>query len=388
MKAVAFGGLLLTCVAASAFAATQAEFDTEFRQAMAQAAAGQSDHAIKRLTQLAAQTRAPRIRLELGRLLLRVGRNAEALELFRQIYLDPATPQTVKRNILPFIEEAELRIVRIRYGARIVSDTNPSKVGEGGTVYFNGIPLEYQPPASKKLAYGLEPWFSAEKLWQNGLLTKFNASARLFQDKDLTSGFLNVAVGKSIKAVPGLFVQASIGGELVRDASYLMPSIETWKRFAVSPRAGLGLGGQFGYMVSQNADISGPFYRAYVFGDWTFSRNATVFARLSAETLDSKNDYYDYVSAKADLGVVVSVASLEMTPKVSWKQTHFPQYNLFWGRKRQDVTVRAELTLASDRIEWKGIRPEISAFYEQRNSNVDIYDYDQVGGFVNFRKLF
>lgn len=181
---------------------------------------------------------APRIKLELARLLLRTGDNAGALALFRQVYLEKATPQKVRRNILPFIEQAELRVLRIRYGARIITDSNPSKVGEGGTVYFNGIPLEYQPPARKEVSYGIEPWFSAEKLWQNGYLTKLQLSARLFEDDDLRAGHLQLAVGKQITILPGLFVQANLDTGIARPNSYVLPTIESWKRFRLSDTAG------------------------------------------------------------------------------------------------------------------------------------------------------
>ncbi|MGX5723284.1 surface lipoprotein assembly modifier [Shinella zoogloeoides] len=380
--------LLLTCVAANAFAATQAEVDVEFKRAMFEASKGHSASAIKRLNHLKNQTNAPRIRLELARLLMRSGAYSEALDIFRQIYLEPETPQIVKRNILPFIEEAELRVLRIRYGARMATDSNPSKVGEGGTVYFNGIPLEYQPPAQKKVSYGIEPWFSAEKLWNNGYLTKFNASARLFKEDTLRSGTVQVAVAKQVPAVPGLFVQAALESEVVKDGSYVLPNVESWKRFRLSDRAGVGLGGQVGYMFSENKDVSGPFYRGYVFGDWTFSPNATVFSRLSAETLDSRNDFYHYFSTKAEVGFNIDIASVQLVPKISWKQTRFTQTNPLWGVKRKDVTVRPELTLSSEVVEWNGIRPEVSVFYEWRESNIDIYKYDQIGGYVNFKKLF
>lgn len=381
-------GLFLACVAATAFAASQAEVDAQFRLAMNQAERGQREDAIRRLRQLATLTDAPRIRLELARLLLRSGNSADALELFRHVYLAPGTPQSVKRNILPFMEEAELRVLRVRYGARIVSDSNPSRVGEGGTVYFNGIPLEYQPPARKKTSYGVEPWFSAERLWDNGYLTKISGSLRLFEDKDLRSGAYQVAVGRKIPSVPGLFIQASVEGEVNHGASYVLPNLEAWKRFRLSERAGVGLGGQVGYMVSENDPVSGPFYRGYVFGDWTFSRNATVFTRFSVETLDSRNDFYDYVSTKLDFGFDLTVAGVDITPKVSWKQTYFPQHNAFWNLKREDVTIRPELRFSSEQVEWNGIRPEISVFYEWRTSNVEIYKYDQFGGYLNLKRLF
>ncbi|RVO15622.1 DUF560 domain-containing protein, partial [Sinorhizobium meliloti] len=350
--------------------------------------AGRPDSAIRSLRLLVTETAAPRIKLELARLLLRTGDNAGALALFRQVYLEKATPQKVRRNILPFIEQAELRVLRIRYGARIITDSNPSKVGEGGTVYFNGIPLEYQPPARKEVSYGIEPWFSAEKLWQNGYLTKLQLSARLFEDDDLRAGHLQLAVGKQITILPGLFVQANLDTGIARPNSYVLPTIESWKRFRLSDTAGAGLGGQAGYMFSREADVSGPFRRAYVFGDWTFQPNATVFGKLSAETLNSRNDYYSYVSTKVDFGINFSVADIQLTPQVSWKQTRFAEYSPFWGNRRRDATVRPEIALSAERLEWNGIRPEVSVFYEKRSSNVGIYDYDQFGGYVNLRKLF
>jgi len=381
-------GLLLASVATSAVAATPAEIEADFRQAMIEAHDGRPDAAIQRLRALASETGAPRIRLELGLLLLRAGDSAGALTLFRQVYLEADTPQTVRRNILPLIEEAELRVLRIRYGARIITDSNPSQVSEGGTIYFNGVPLEYQPPARKQTAYGIEPWFSAEKLWQNGYLTKFNASARLFEEDDLRRGRFQIAAGRRIAAVPGLFVQASVDTEIANHGSYVLPSIESWKRFRLSDTAGVGLGGQVGYMVSQEADVSGPFCRGYVFGDWTFQSNATVFGRLSAETLDSRNDFYDYVSTRVDFGFNLDIADVDVTPQVSWKQTRFIEYSPFWGNHRKDTTIRPEVTVSSGQLEWNGIRPEVSVFYEWRSSNVEIYEYDQLGGYVNLRKLF
>lgn len=381
-------GLLLAGLATNVLAATPAEIDAEFKLAIADAREGRLDAAIKRLRHLASETQAPRIKLELGVLLLRTGDNSDALTLLRQVYQEKNTPQKVRRNMLPFIEEAELRVMRIRYGARIVTDSNPSKVVEGGTIYFNGIPLEYQPPARKKTAYGIEPWFSAEKLWQSGYLTKFNAAARLFEDEDLRTGRFQLAAARRLAAIPGLFVQASLDAEIAKHASYMLPSLETWKRFRLSDTAGVGLGGQAGYMFSQEADISGPFYRGYVFGDWTFQPNATLFGKLSGEMLDSHNDFYSHVSTKVDFGVNLTLANLQMTPQLSFKQTQFAEFNPFWGNRRKDKTIRPEVAFSSEKIEWKGIRPEVSVFYEWRKSNIDIYEYDQIGGYVNLRKLF
>jgi len=381
----------LSCaLAASAAhaAVDQEKVDALFRAGLAAAHAGRHEIAIRDFRQILGDVSTPRLKLELARSLYLTGRFREALALFREVYEAPGTPQAVRRNILPFMEEAELRILRVRFGARVVTDTNPSKVADGGTIYFNGIPLEYQPPARRRTSYGLEPWFSVEKLWQNGLLTKFYGSTRIFENSDLDTGHIQAAVAKEMSFAPGLFLQAAVDTEISKDNSYVLPSIEVWKRFRLSDRAGVGIGGQIGYMKSEIDVASGGFYRPYVFGDWTVMPNATLFATLSAEYLDSRNDFYTYVSPKANVGATLSFSGLDVTPQLTVTRTNFKEYDVFWGLKRQDTIWRPAIAVSWDGMEWNGIRPELNIFYEKRDSNVGIYKYSQIGGFINLTQVF
>lgn len=380
--------LVLSCVAAHAAAPDQYDADDLFKAGLAAAMEGRHHQAIDKYQALLRSLQAPRIKLELARSLFAVGQYEKSLALFRSIYEEPGTPQMVKRNILPFMEEAELRVIRIRYGVRAITDSNPSRVAEGGTTFFNGIPLEFQPPAPKEISYGIEPWLSVEKLWQNGFLTKLYSSARLFQNEDLMAGRFQFAVAKQIPAVPGLFLQTNIDGEINKDNSYSLPSIEAWKRFKLTDTSGIGLGGQIGYMVSKNDDVSGEFYRTYAFGDWTFLPNATVFAKLAVEHLNSRNDYYTYTAPKVDFGMAFRAGKFDVTPQLTLTHTKFTQYDAFWGLNRRDFTVRPALTIFHDRFEWKGIKPGLSLFYEKRNSNVIINKYNQFGGSINISRLY
>lgn len=389
MKAVlAAVAAVLACSSAQASTVDPNRADTLFKSGLSAAEAGRHDEAIANFRYLLREVPTPRIKLELARSLYLMGEYREALYLFKEVYLDPETPQTVKRNILPYMEAAELRILRIRYGARVVTDSNPSKVAEGGTIFFNGVPLEYAPPAQKKVSYGVEPWLSVEKLWANGMLTKFYGSSRLFENEDLISGRFQFAVGKQVQQFPGLFIQTAIDTGVSKDNSYILPSVETWKRFKLSENAGFGIGGQAGYMIVENEAVSGGFYRPYVFGDWTFLPNATVFGRLSVEHLNSRNDFYTYVAPEVNFGAILSVSGFELIPQITVTRTTFSQYDAFWGLKRKDTTIRPEITVSHDRLQWNGLKPHLNVFYEERDSNVDIYDYDQMGGFVSFRKLF
>lgn len=385
--------LILACVQTQAAAIDSNEAEALFLSAAEASQDGRHDEAIATLRLLLEATPAPRVKLELARLLYVKGEYSEALGHFTDVYRAPETPQTVKRNILPYMEAAELRVMRVRYGARIVTDSNPSRVGDGGTIFFNGIPFEYEPPTPKEASYGVEPWFSVERLWENGMLTKFYSSARLFEDEDLISGRFQAAVGRQATQIPGLFVQMAIDAEINKDNSYVLPSVEAWKRFKLGGNAGFGLGGQIGYMFAENGDISGSYYRPYVFADWTLLPNATVFGRVSAEHLNSRNDFYTYFAPKGSIGVAMKAGGFEVVPQVTLTETMFSEYNPAWLAKRNDLTVRPEITFSHESIQWNGIKPQFNVFYEERQSNVRmgnvaIYDYDQFGGFVSFQRPF
>ena len=383
--------VVATCAiaaSASASAVDQKKVDDLFRSAMVSARGGNHAAAIPTFRHLLSGVSSPRIKLELARSLLAVGEYKEAYRLFRDVYEAPGTPMTVKRNILPFLEEAELRTLRVRYGVRVITDSNPSRVGEGGTVYFNGIPMEYKVPAPKEVAYGIEPWVAVEKLWDNGLLTKIHSSARLFEDTDLMAGRSQFSVARNISSVPGMFVQVNFDTEVNNENSFVLPSVETWKRYIISDAADVGIGGQIGYMFAENSDVSGAYYRPYAFGSWTFLPNATAFANVSAEHLDSRNPYYSYTTPKLEMGLRYRAGQMEVTPHLRVSKTMFSEFDAFWGVRRKDTLIRPTLTVSHDSFEWNGFKPELSLFYEERNSNVDIYDYDQTGAFLNIRRLY
>jgi hypothetical protein len=380
--------LVSSCMQAAATAPDPGDVDARFKAALAQASAGRHEAAAAEFADLFQETGAPRIRLELARSLHLSGRHREALYLFREAVRDPSTPAAVRRNVLPFMEAAELRLVRIRYGIRATTDTNPGKFADGGTVYFNGVPFEYQPPGPSSTAYGIEPWVSVEKLWENGLLTRAYGSARLFEDSDLMTGQYQFAVGREVGVVPGLFVQAALAGEQGKVAGYDLLSLETWKRFRLSDSATFGIGAQVGYMHFRNDAVSGGYYRPYVFADWAVGSRTLAFATLSVEHLDARNDYYTYVAPRATIGAELRAGGLSLTPQLTVTHTAFQQFDAFWGTRREDLTLRPAISVAHDSFVWMGLRPELTVFHERRDSNVAIYDYDQWGGFVSLRNAF
>ncbi|WP_018633515.1 surface lipoprotein assembly modifier [Neomegalonema perideroedes] len=381
--------LLSLSSGAPARALAPEEVEARFLAGLEALSEGRPEEAAEILGALPPEAVTPRIKLERARALLFAGRHGEALRLFREVSGAPETPQSVKRNILPYLEAAELRSLRLRYGARLTTDSNPSKVSEGGTIFFNGVPLEYQPPAEKKTVYGVEPWVSLEKLWESDLLTKLHASASLFEDSDLTSARADLAIGRELSFAPGVFLQASLAGEWARnEGSFLLPSVEIWRRFRISEHARLGFGGQIGYLSAERAEISGGFYRGYVMGDWSLGPHATLFAQASLERRDSRDGFFAYTAPRLELGLSFEAGGFDVTPRLSATLTRYDEPHLLIGAPRRDATWRPMLTLAHERLAWGGFQPELTLFYERRESNLGIEEYDQFGGFLNLRRVY
>ncbi|MCT7375002.1 surface lipoprotein assembly modifier [Chelativorans salis] len=382
----AFAICLVFSTVANAERLAPEEADAIFMESLSAAQAGRHDIAIRNYRHLLRAVPTARIKLELARSYFSVGKFKQALALFREVYDAPGTPKTVKRNILPFIEEAELHILRVRFGARIVSDSNPARAPSGGTIFFNGIPLEYEPSSPREFAHGFEPWISVEKLWDNGLLTKFNGSARLFEHDELNVLRGRFSVGRMLPSK--LFVEASLDAELNEDSPFMRPTLGAWRRFTLSSTSRIGVGGDIGYTFSEDHDRSGQFYRPYLFGDWTFRPNATFFWNASLEHQNALNDYYSYDKPSTTVGLDVKFGGWNVSPNLSASWTRFTEYDPFWRLNRKDVTVRPSFSVSHDRLEWKGIKPEFTIFHEGRDSNVDIYDYHQTGGFISLRRAY
>lgn len=382
----AFAICLVFSTVANAEKLAPEKADAIFKASLTAAQAGRHDIAIHNYRQLLRALPTARIKLELARSYFSIGEFQQALAIFREVYDQPRTPKAVKRNILPFIEEAELRIMRIRFGARIVSDSNPAQAPSGGTIFFNGRPFEYEPSTPQEFAHGIEPWVSVEKLWDNGLLTKFNGSARLFERDELNVLRGRFSVGRMLPS--GLFVEANLDSELNEYSPFLRPTIGGWRRFTLSSTSRIGVGGDLGYTFSEDHDRSGQFYRPYVFGDWSFRPNATFFWNASLEHQNAINDYYSYYRPRTTVGVDVKLGGWDVSPSVSVSWTRFTDYDAFWRLKRKDTTLRTSFSFSHDSFEWKRIKPEFTVFHERRDSNVEIYDYRQTGGFISLRRAY
>lgn len=380
-------GIALFALLASNALADPAVSQVAFGRAMEAAALGDWETAVGELAALDQADPTPRVKLELARAYLASGQPGKAYRLFRRVHDDPATPPEVKRNILPFMERAEVMSFRFRWGVRLATDSNPSRVSDGATVYFNGIPFEYRPPERRKRAVGAEPWLTAEKMLEGGALAKGRLSARMFREDGLSSLTGHASFAAPLAGVDGAFVQVALDGRTGGGQAYAMPSVEGWRRFGVGEAVEFGAGGQVGYMSSSTEGASGPYWRPYAFVSAAVG-GSVAFARVSMDRLDASNPYFSHVTPKVEAGMSARYGGLDVTPRIEVARARFDEVDWFWGVRRKDLTVRPSVSLSHDAVSWKGFKPELDVFYETRSSSVPINGYTQFGTTVSLVRKF
>ncbi|HZO04307.1 MAG TPA: hypothetical protein VFB93_24235, partial [Burkholderiales bacterium] len=118
-------------------------------------------------------TQTPRVKLELARTLFAQAKYAEAKALFKDVSVQPETPWRVRDNIALFVREIEERAGYLKFGATVVSDSNPGNLARQKEFAIGD--LQVTPVDARKrltgLRYSAQGWKPFEPIGSAGYLT-------------------------------------------------------------------------------------------------------------------------------------------------------------------------------------------------------------------------
>jgi hypothetical protein len=361
----------------------------DFDLALRLEASGQLPQAITVLARLERRTDAPRVKLELARMLFHAGEYRDARSMFGKVYRQPL-PYPVRRRINLYLDDIDQRIGYLRPTVGLLIDENPDRQPKSGIYEVLGAPLLYTNTAER--AY-------VAKWRLDGLLPLARRDHRQWQIRATADGFnsdrkgVDQAAGEVSLRRAQLDQRAHLamgwrGSDAVglkADAAFveyqrlLTPAPNRqWTLFAgleVNRLAGLDLDGE-------TARVSVSYAR-------DLGSNTTLQLGGGSSVSSIEDPRWPSVTVSSQAALVRSMPrrNLTMVAAAGIAGASFEGKDLFFGKERQDMSANLQLAAYRGQPVF-GFFPGIVVSQEARRSNIAFFDYDRFGVSMDFRRRF
>jgi hypothetical protein len=388
--ALAAALLLAQPVAAQAPAADPPDLQRAFASAMRAEADGQMAQAIEMLTALEAQTAAPRVKLELARMLFQAGEHRRARAMFAKVYRQDL-PYPVRRRVNLFLDDLDQRLGYVRPSLGIRIDDNPTQQPGSGTYRIFGSPFEFTKSARPEASLtwrmdALAPLAErAGRQWQlraeaDGLTSRGKGSDHVGGEVSLRLAELehrsHAAIGWRVSESGGLEANAAF----VEYQRRITPS----RKSQLTVVADLELN-----RLSGGVRLSGRTARLTV--DFARDLGPDTTARLGGGgSLTSIGDpQWPKLTAFGQAVLIRSLPkrNLSLVAGAGLAITRFEGPDLFFGLEREDRSISLQLAAYLARPVL-GFFPGLVLSRDVRRSNIRFFDYDRTGASMDFRRRF
>jgi hypothetical protein len=368
-------------------AASPADSERRFEEAMGWIAAGQSSAAVPILRRLYRETKAPRVRLELARALMLSGESALARQVFVEAYEDDPPPQ-VKSMILNFIDQIDQRDGKLTMSVSISKYGNPLHQPSSYGIDFGGFVLQLATDPKTRNVVGTGYGVRYEK----SLPAQFDFVAGFFfQDlynKALDQTSLDLSVGKTLTSMP---IQLRIGVQSfdMKQQSFRLPYASTAYRVALSQRLAIIPKIQIGYwgaragegLSGSNIQISAPI--VYAFDPAT---TLSVGPRVEVHNAKFREQAYRTATFNLDFSTRTRFINLNVTayPRLS----DFDATDPVWGKRRSDHGFYFAAQVSSDKMRYGGFLPQVGFYCDINRSNITFFSQSDCNFNGNLQKIF
>ena len=330
-----------------------------------------------------------RVRLDLGLAYFNAGEDGSAAYHFRQALGAEDLPPAARARALAFLDLIRRRKTWSVTGSlSLAPDTNINNATSARLVELFGLPAQLSEDARETSGIGLNANIGGGYEARISPDLRFRTSAslqtRTYGESQFNDRTLSLRAGPRF-----LFERFDLRPELTARGREL--GGDTYSR-------SVGLGLSSDWLVAPAWRLSGSvgaeriFYETFLgdgttyaatlglshaFGQATLLRADTSFRREAVEReAYSWREYVVALSASRELpeGFVVTAG-----PSYRWRAYGAPLLSLS-REPREDETLAARITVSNRHIELFGFMPEITVRYEERDSNVSLYDYDRVVG--------
>jgi len=330
-----------------------------------------------------------RVRLDLALAYFNAGEDGSAAHHFRQALGAEDLPPAARARALAFLDLIRRRKTWSVTGSlALAPDTNINNATSARSVELFGLPAQLSEDARETSGIGLNAniggGYEARLAPDLRFRTSASLRTRTYSESQFNDRTLSLRAGPRFlfdrfDLRPELTAQGrELGGDTYSRALGLTLSSD-WL-IAPAWRLSGSLGAE---RVSYETFLGdGTIYAATLGLGHAFDQATLLRADASARREDVESDAYSWreyvveLSASRELpaGFVVTAG-----PSYRWRAYGAPLLSLS-REAREDETLAGRITVSNRHIEMFGFMPEITVRYEERDSNVDLYDYDRVVG--------
>lgn len=383
MRSLLFAIFLVASFALSAWGNAEEELQRQFLLGAQHFHEGDYRAAEAAYRSLLNQTNSPRIKLELARTLLHLGKLPEAKTLFQEVYRLPDTPWTVKNNIQYFIKEIEGREGYVRFSANLVADTNPRNFTSQREFNFGGIEMTLKEPEDNKPVIGVRYHAEGYTPLNKKLTLGAYASVSFIDFPHIAFDRLSSDLGFEAKLPATYRHRARAGVEinsLAGELLYHFPYVAFLPLIAETPRDRVHAELKLGQVKYRDYEyLDGPLFTAGISAARNLSTRLILTATGTCEYARAREDAYSYRGLGFSPSASYFFPSMGILSRVSlfYGLREYEAADPFFGMKRSDKRKKIELALSDrKRLIWNHYLG-ISFGLEENHSNLDFYSYQK-----------
>ena len=330
-----------------------------------------------------------RVRLDLGLAYFNAGEDGSAARHFRQALGAEDLPPAARARALAFLDLIRRRKTWSVTGSlALAPDTNINNATGARSVELFGLPAQLSEDARETSGVGLNAniggGYEARLAPDLRFRTSASLRTRTYSQSQFNDRTLSLRAGPRFifdrfDLRPELTAQGrELGGDTYSRAFGLGLSSD----WLVAPAWRLS-GSLAGERVSYESFLGdGTIYAATLGLAHAFDQATLLRADGSFRREDVERDAYSWREYVVELSASRELpAGFVVTAGPSYRSRAYGAPLLSLSREpREDETLAGRITVSNRHIEMFGFMPEITVRYEERDSTVDLYDYDRVVG--------
>lgn len=323
-----------------------------------------------------------RPRLELARALFMAGDYDAARYHFEQTLAAPL-PETVKGNVLSFLQRIREHLPSFSLSLELVSDSNPKQATSSKVVELGGLQFRLNDDARAQKALGVlfvgqmkVPLPSDTSWFMRGNLVHYD-----YESRSLDLSYAQLLGGKhynlgrhSVDLEVGAHL-SGYAGKTLYDGVVLRAS----DFIRIRPAIGTTLSLESKELrYPEFTFLSGWQHTGSAEVRYAPTPKSSVSAALSHIRGDAQEPAYSFDGNAADLRYIhewkggwIGSASLR------YARYRFDDVDPFFGSVRSDVEKRIELSIVNRYLSYKRFSPRLTIGRSERRSNIDLYAFDR-----------